>query len=147
MEEFVIKKGKGIDSNTLLISAVIILLPIIIKDEDLYLIMIIPILLCVFSILIELIMHFRWLMSSAIVVASDYVLFNHNLFYHNQKIRMSHLFVDKDKNTLIITDSSNLHKRQQRRFVKNKNKLTINLDSLLEKDRQELLQVIESKLS
>ncbi len=146
MKEFVIKKGKEINGNQLLISAVIILLLVIAKNENLYLIMFIPILLCTFSILIDLIMLFRWLKSLAIVVTSNHVLFNHNILYRNRKIDMEHLAVNREKGTLLITNFANLSKREQKIFFKNENKFIISLESLLEKDKQDLLQLIESKL-
>ena len=139
METIVIKKGKKIDWFLVIASFMFILLLIHTKE---YRVLIIPLLLCAIAIILDLLLWFRWQKNPAIVLANDFIILNHNMIFHNQKISLEDLQLDRTNNTLFVINDQHLTGISKKIF-KQKGKLKIFFHSISDEDRLILLENIQ----
>lgn len=140
METIVIKKGKNIDSLLVIASFMFIALLVYTKE---YIVLAIPTLLCVTSLTIDLFMWYRWQRNPAIVLTQNYIIFNHNLLFHNQKVSIEHLQLNNNSDSLTLTVPTDLT-GICRRIYHNENKVLIVLNTLHQQDKTLLFNSILS---
>lgn len=135
MEPIIIKKGKKIDWFLIIASFMFIILLVYTNE---YMVLIIPLLLCTTAIVLDLLLWFRWQKNPAIVLTNDFIILNHNIIFHNQKISLEHLQLDRASNALIVVNGQHLTGISKIIF-KQKGLLKISFHSISDESRLILL--------
>ncbi|MBR4454362.1 MAG: hypothetical protein IKS33_08935 [Bacteroidales bacterium] len=139
MGTIVIKTRKNLDWFLIIASLMFIMLLVHTKE---YIVLFIPLLLCTTAIVLDLLLWVRWQKNPAVVLTNDFIILNHSIIFHNQKISLEHLQLDRANNALIVVNGQHLVGISKIIF-KQKGILKISFHSISDENKLILLENIQ----